>query len=143
MSKTPIQIAPHNILGLDVGDARIGLAIASSLARLPRAYSVVPNDESVWETIGEVCKTEAVETIVVGFPRGMNGQETAQTRLVQKFADDLKNKLGKNVILQDETLTSVKAESELAHTKGQYNKGQVDSLAAIYILEDFLKEHDV
>jgi putative transcription antitermination factor YqgF len=81
--------------------------------------------------------------MVVGLPRGLDGQETSQTTYSRQFADELGQHLGQTVkiVLQDEAVTSAKAIAELDAAKKHYAKGDVDALAATYILEDYLREH--
>ena len=75
---------------------------------------------------------------MVGLPRGLDGQNTAQTALTLAFVEQLKTFVGLPVKLQDEALTSVLAEKELTSCRGSYKKADVDALAATYILDDYL-----
>ena len=130
-----------NFMALDVGKKRIGVAIASAYARLPHPHATLLNDDTLWLTLADLCHHETIGTLVVGLPRGLDGQETAQTAYCREFADEAMQRLGISVYLQDEALTSVHAEAELAERKASAGKGEIDSLAATYILEDYLKEH--
>ena len=128
-------------LSLDVGRARIGLAVANSIARLAAPLPAVPNNEQCLEALQAITAQEAINQLVVGLPRGLDGQETAQTTYVREFAAALEATLHVPVTLQDEAVTSVKAEAELQSRKGrQYDKGDIDSLSAVYILEDYLAQ---
>jgi putative Holliday junction resolvase len=131
---------PNHILGLDVGSQRIGVAIAHADARLPRPLLTLDATTDVIAQLEALIHTEAVSTLVVGLPRGLDGHETAQTQAVRTFVDTLAP-LGLAVYLQDEALTSRKAEAELEARGKAYNKADVDALAATYILEDFLATH--
>jgi putative Holliday junction resolvase len=82
-----------------------------------------------------------VSAVVVGLPRGLNGQATEQTVKVQQFADRLRRTLAVPIYLQDEALTSRLATTELRHRRKAYNKGDIDALSACYILEDWLHQH--
>ena len=132
-----------HVIALDVGAARIGVAVASVIARLPRPHSTVANDAATWATLHELCQREHVGVVVVGLPRGLDGQETEQTRYCLEFADTLSEQLGPQVkiIMQDEALTSRQASEELTQRGKQFEKGDSDALAAVYILEDYFKEH--
>jgi putative Holliday junction resolvase len=130
--------ALHKIIALDVGAARVGVAIASSFARLPSPLMTMDYNKSFWDNLKKVCDDERVDTIVVGLPRGLDGHETAQTKLVRKFTDELERRLNLPIHFQDEALTSKKAEAELVAKGKKFNKAMVDALAATYILEDFL-----
>ena len=83
---------------------------------------------------------EAV-ALVVGLPRGLDGQETAQTQTVRDFAAQLREHVAVPMFWQDEALTSQKAEDELSLRKKPFAKGDVDALAATYILDDFLQDN--
>jgi len=130
----------HMILALDVGERRIGVAIASLEARLPSPLLTIDRQKvgDVFVRIKELIAEHKVRAVVVGLPRGMSGQETAQTTSARQFASDLEAACGIEVSLQDEAATSILAEDELkAHGKN-YEKGDIDKLAASYILQDWL-----
>lgn len=128
-----------NILALDVGESRIGVAIASTIARLPSPLTTIQNSTNVWEEIRSVAAEKSANVIVVGLPRNLAGQDTDQTRYVRNFVqaagDDVQ------VVFQDEALTSKKAEQELNRRGKPFTKGDIDALAATYILEDYLGQH--
>jgi putative Holliday junction resolvase len=130
-----------NYLALDVGLARVGVALASAVARLPHPYKTLPNDGELWEQLQSICKTESIGIVVIGLPRGLDGQETQQTVYCREFAETAKEKLQTATALQDEALTSHKASQELDASKKAHVRGDIDALAATYILEDYLNEH--
>jgi putative Holliday junction resolvase len=132
--------ASGSILALDVGSRRIGLALASYAARLTSPYKTVANDENIWQTLRDICRDERVSQLVVGLPRGLDGQATAQTEYVETFAHMLATEVGLPIKLQDEAVTSRQAEAELAARGKQFEKGDIDALAAVYILDDYLHE---
>ena len=130
--------AQNNLLALDVGGQRIGVAYASGIARLARPLKTISNDVSVWSELAALVKSEQIGTVVVGLPRNLSGEDTEQTRVARDFAVQLVQQMQVEVVLQDEALTSVKAESELKRRGKAFSKGEVDALAATYILEDYL-----
>lgn len=127
----------QSVLALDYGEARIGLALASKIARLPHPLVTLTNDEQFLTKLKDIITAESVDSLVVGYPRGMDGQITDQTKAVDVFIDKLKV-LGLPLFRQDETLTSVKAEAELNTCSNKHSKEAIDALAAAYILEDWL-----
>lgn len=133
--------APKSILALDVGEQRVGIAVASLAARLPRPLVTLKRDNTFFKELKSIMETENVETLAVGLPRGLGGQHTDQTRAVEAFADELRRQCGLPVHLQDEAVTSKQAEAELEARGKPYVRGDIDALAATYILEDFLAEH--
>jgi putative Holliday junction resolvase len=126
-------------LALDVGAARIGVALANDVARIASPLPVLANDESFCSKLRDLTSEHHISQIVVGWPRGLDGQETEQTRYVENFISKL-DLCGVPVVRQDEALTSVQAEAELKKRGKNFTKGDIDSLSAVYILEDFLAE---
>lgn len=113
----------------------MGLARATSEAKIATPLKTLQNTDQLLSDITEVAQSEAVELLVVGLPRGLEGQETAQTSLVRAFAKEVAKYTGLPIELQDEALTSQEAEKQLKQSK----KGDVDSLAAAIILDDYLE----
>lgn len=133
---------PKSILALDVGEKRVGVAIASLVARLPHPLSTLERSQ-VMEELKEIIRSEEVGELVVGLPRGLDGQTTAQTSATEKFVEELRGRFDMPIHFQDEALTSKKAEEEL-RTRGIDPKpGDLDALAATYILEDFLSGYTI
>ena len=131
---------PSTILALDVGERRVGVARASTMARLASPLVTLERGADTLKAITEIVQTESVSRIVVGLPRGLQGQSTPQTAAVAAFGKELET-LGLPLHWQDEALTSRKAEAELESRGKPYNKGDIDALSAVYILEDFLRDH--
>lgn len=129
-----------SVLALDVGDKRIGVAVASLEARLPRALTTITNGPGTWDELAKLIEAEGAKGLVVGLPRGLDGQATTQTASAQSFADELLEKLGLPVHLQDEAVTSRQAAAELEARGKPYRREDIDALAAVYILQDWLDE---
>lgn len=132
---------PSSVIALDVGSKRIGVALASLVARLPRPLTTLTWEPGFFDELQRIIDTEHVSHIVVGLPRGLEGQSTQQTESVEAFVGELRQHIQLPMSYQDEALTSHHAEAELAQRGAPYQKGDVDALAATYILEDWLKEH--
>lgn len=132
------------IMALDVGNRRIGVAIVTRDLTIPRSLGVIDlNEDDVWDELKMLCSEHKVEKIVVGLPRGLNGQETAQTKNAQEFAEEVEENTKIAVSMQDEALTSVEAEKILKNSGKPYEKADVDSLSASLILEDYLQQAGV
>lgn len=129
----------NNFLALDVGNARIGVAVANAVAKLPQPLITVRNDETVFDKLAELIASNEAGTIVVGLPRNLDGDATLQTAIVEQFVVELQAKISLPIVMQDEALTSVKAEKELDARRKPYAKEDVDALAATYILDDYLQ----
>jgi len=131
--------APEHILAIDYGGKRVGVAIAHIIARMPRPLTTLHNNETLLSEIRKLVDNEGVSLVVVGLARDMDGGYTNQTRATEAFADELSKVLTIPVELTDETLTSVDAEEILG--KRIHTKGEVDALAASFILERYLAGH--
>jgi putative Holliday junction resolvase len=131
---------PSSILALDVGGKRVGVAIASLVARLPRPLITLENNDTFIPALTDIIEVEDVGAIVVGFPRGLQGQHTGQTAEIEAFTAKLRQLFAMPIRFQDEAVTSKHAEAELQSRGKDYERGDIDSLAATYILEDFLNE---
>ena len=136
-----MPVTPNAILALDVGDKRVGVAVASLMARLPRPVITLDRDDTLFTAIENIADIEAVGALVVGFPRGMQGQQTKQTEAIMDFTSELRQHFALPIVMQDETLTSKHAEAELQGRGRPYDKAAIDALAATYILDDFLRDH--
>jgi putative Holliday junction resolvase len=130
--------ATSSILGLDVGGKRVGVAVASLAARLPTPLVTLERNDGFFVELADIIKAEGAEALVVGLPRGMEGQHTAQTGEIETFARSLSGHFGLPVHMQDEALTSKHAEAELEALGKPYVRGDIDALAATYILQDWL-----
>lgn len=130
-----------SIIALDVGAQRIGVASANAVARLAHPLTTLQHTADIFKDIQTLIIQERAVALVVGWPRGMDGQITAQTRTIEAFTAELNQNVSIPVYTQDEAVTSQKAEAELKQRGRPYAKGDIDALAATYILDDFLNEH--
>jgi len=130
-----------SVLALDVGGRRIGVAIAHAVARIAHPLTTIDAGETAQNIILDLINRESVIALCVGLPRGLDGQETQQTAAIKQFVGALQKAVTIPVYLQDEAVTSRQAEAELQARGKPYAKGDIDALAATYILEDFLQEH--
>lgn len=122
------------ILALDVGQTRTGIARASTIARLAEPLMTVETAKTV-AVLKRLSSEQDIEAIVVGLPRNMQGEDTAQTDWARQWVTDIKQEIDLPFYWQDEALTSKLAENlSPAHKKDH----SVDALAAAIILQDFL-----
>ncbi len=128
-------------MALDVGERRIGVGVASLQARLAQPLTTLDNGDGIVAELEKLIAEHEVSALVVGLPRGLSGQHTSQTAYAEAFAKKIGTRLGLPLYWQDEAVTSKKAEAELRARGKPYTKGDVDALAATYILEDFLNDH--
>lgn len=128
------------VLGLDVGEKRIGVAKADSNTRIAVPVGYINVDGSEWQEIAHIANLNSTTFFVVGMPRSNEGNETAQSLFVRNFAKTLTEKIpGTKIRFQDESLTSVVAEERLKSRGKKYEKGDIDTEAATIILQDFLE----
>jgi len=132
----------HNpaIIALDVGEKRIGVAVADPGIRIAIAYDTILVDGTEYDQIRRLIIAEGASTLVVGYPRNQSGEPTLQTKYVEQVADQLKGDVA-SLVFQDESLTSVKAEELLKRQKKPYQKADIDALAASLILQDYLETY--
>lgn len=128
----------HNVLALDIGGKRIGLATMRSEVGLAKPLGVVENNEEVMSRLQKIVEEQNIDVVVVGLPRNLNSEDTEQTLLIRDFAKKLQPRISSKIEFMDEALTSQKAEEELKSRGKAYSKGDIDALSACYILEDFL-----
>ena len=121
-----------------MGDVRVGVALATLAARLVQPLTTLKRDDTFFEELRRIIKEEDVGELVVGLPRGLDGQDTAQTETARAFVAELKRQVDLPIHLQDEAVTSVEAEAELKARRKPYSKADIDALAAAYILKDYL-----
>ena len=136
------------IVGLDVGERRIGVAVSDVTRTLARPLGVLrPAGLDVdavrlsADEIGRLAGEEdGVASIVVGLPRRLDGTPTDMTRRVEQFARQLEARTALPVTLQDERLSSREAESRLAFREKDWRvrKQHLDAAAAAVILQDYL-----
>jgi len=131
-------MASQNIVCLDIGEKRIGVAVADMSIRIAVPFETIDVDSKEVEAIAKIVIAERAETIVIGYPRNQSGEATAQTRYVEEFAKKLHD-IAPNIIFQDESLTSVMAEEQLAAHGRPYSKADIDAQAAAIILTDYLE----
>jgi putative Holliday junction resolvase len=130
------------LLALDVGEKRIGVAVADIAIGIAVAYDTIEVDGTEIEQIVKLLISENISTIVVGYPRNQSGEATAQTEYVEQFVKRLEPiEIDAEIVFQDESLTSVRAEELLKAQKRPYQKGDIDALAASLILQDYLELH--
>lgn len=129
------------ILGLDVGSKRTGMARASNVARLAEPLTSIPTKDAI-SSLQKYLAEHRVEAIAVGLPRNLAGEDTDQTRWVRSWIDKAKPKIAAPIYWQDEALTSKKAESLKLKAKSNQliaiSSPDEHALAAAIILQDFL-----
>ena len=130
------------ILGLDVGDVRIGIAISDELGIAAHPLCTIrrKNSKADLEALQGLIGTHKAEGLVVGLPKMLTGEIGIQGQKVQQFVEELKQQIDLPVTFWDERFTTVEAERMLRGTKkrGRKRKEVVDQVAAVLILNAYL-----
>lgn len=131
-------------LGIDYGDARVGLAITDELNITVQGLETIHhngNDKIILKRLDEIFKEYIVDTIVVGLPLNMDGSKTFRVESTDRFIHKLKCKYNNMKIeTVDERLTTVQAHRTMndLNIKSKEKKNIVDTISAVYILETYV-----
>ncbi len=132
----------NRAMGLDVGERRIGVAIADELGIIASPHSVVERRNGDLRQLQDLARANRVDRIVIGLPVGMSGREGPQAAIVREFASQLEEELdpGIEIAFWDERLTTAVAERALRErpARDRRVKGTVDAMAASIILQGYL-----
>ena len=137
------------VLGLDVGDVRIGVAVSDELGITARGLFTLirTNIKTDTQRILDAVIANDCSKVVIGLPLNLSGQDSVQTEKTRDFAKKLENKLKSNskqdvsVIMYDERFTTVLAERAMKEAGAGRKKVResIDRQAAVVILEDWLR----
>jgi putative Holliday junction resolvase len=129
-------------MGLDVGERRVGVAIADELDTIASPLTVVQRGSGDLAEIRDLAGTHGVDRLVIGIPTGMSGREGPQAASVRAFAEELRSAVEPGIALAfwDERLTTTVAERVLRErgARRKRRKGEVDAMAAAVILQGYL-----
>ena len=135
------------IVGIDLGERRIGIAISDATATLARPLKTIERGKSdasavalLRATISELADTEDIASVVVGLPTRLDGTDNLQTPRVKKMVALLSAQLTVPVVTQDERLSSHEADERLAVREKDWRKrkAKLDAASAAVILQDYL-----
>ncbi|MBL7158554.1 MAG: Holliday junction resolvase RuvX [Candidatus Omnitrophica bacterium] len=130
------------ILGLDIGEKRIGIAISDALGIIAQGLETFyrENPPGIIEKLRKIVKEEGVSAIVVGLPLNMDGTEGPKAKEAINFANELKKEIELPVKLWDERLSTVEVERLMisAGASRAKRKKKIDKLAAQVILQGYL-----
>ena len=132
------------VLALDVGARRTGLALSDPTGTLATPFGVIASRTPLREIVGTIERlrheSDGLAAVVVGRPVRLDGTPNEQTSRVDALVSALRNRAGLPVLLQDERLTSVEAESRLAEHEKDWRarKAKLDAAAAAVILQEYL-----
>lgn len=135
----------NRVLGIDYGKARVGLAISDALGITAQSLDTLyinNNSNLLIEKIIELKKEYNLDKVVIGYPKHMNGDKSDTAIKIDEIIPKIES-LGIIVIKWDERLTTVMAHKTMRDLgiKQKDKKIHADRLAAMYILEDYLKSN--
>lgn len=119
-------------LGIDYGEKRIGFALSDEEGRLAFPFAVIKNEgiRRIMRAIQEMIRAEGITIIIVGVPRALSGADTAETKIILRFIQALKEKIRLPVEEENEILTTRIAR--------EYSTKNIDASAAALILQSYL-----
>ena len=130
-------------LAIDLGDKRTGIAVGDDETGLASPVATLPvaAGPALLQAVRDEIARHAPDALVLGLPVSMDGSEGTRARLTRAFGVELDAATEQPLFYQDERLTSYAADKRLAgsgRTHKQKKKAR-DALAAVEILEDFLR----
>lgn len=134
------------VLGLDLGNRTIGIAISDDLKFLARGVETYRFDDKAFQDAAEyvkmICDKEPIETIVLGYPKRLDNEVGEQAQRSLDFKEMLVNLIQLPVVLVDERFTSKIASDMMKeqNLKRKKRKSSIDTMAATVILQGYLDQ---
>jgi putative Holliday junction resolvase len=134
---------PGRILGIDFGLKRVGLAVSDPMQIIASALDTVTykSRRELLRRLVEVVRKNEITQVVIGLPRHMDGREGEMAKTVRQLIDELAKLVAVPVVAWDERLSSVQAQRalrEMGVRARDTKRGEVDRLAAVFILQSYL-----
>jgi putative Holliday junction resolvase len=132
-------------MALDLGEKRIGVALSDESKQLARSHGNINRSSRAadFSAIGRIVTEQNVALIVVGLPTLSSGEEGSKAAWVRDYSQDLSQKLQIQVVVWDESYSTVDAELSMRARKmsRSQRRMRVDEVAAAFILQSYLDEH--
>jgi putative Holliday junction resolvase len=133
----------ERIMGLDIGDRRIGVAMSDPLGLTAQPFDTIErtSDAAALGRIAEIADSYLVGRIVVGIPYSARGELTAQAQKIARFADRIASRVKAPVVRWDERHTTQTAERALleADTSRARRRQVRDKMSAVVLLQDYME----
>ena len=133
-------------LGLDLGSKTLGLSISDKTCTIASPLDVIryENEEELFNSLDKIVLERKVDAFVLGNPKNLDGSLSKRSEITLEFKSKLENRYNKEIIMQDERLSTVEAERLLISndTRRKNRKKVIDKLAATIILESFLNRRN-
>ena len=131
------------LLGLDVGDVRIGVAVSDPTGTVVEPLTTIKagSRAAAIEKIAELVEQEGIGEVVVGTPVSLDGEVGPQARRIRTFTDLLAERISQPVRMWDESYSSLAADKIMGESGvgRRKKKGKRDSVAAAVILREYLQ----
>lgn len=131
------------IMSVDLGKARTGIALSDNTESFAFPKTVINeyNTQKLIDKITVLAKEYKADLIVVGFPKNMDGSVGSRATECKEIAEKISLNSCIKTVLWDERCTTVSAHTALnfTDTRGKKRKNVVDAVAAVIILEDYLR----
>lgn len=134
-----------NVLGLDLGRKRVGVAISSGILATGLQIIKFDNEDQFIEDLKQVLEKEKIDRIIIGMPLSDQEEETEQSRWTKYIAKKIKDSIELPVEFVNEAFTSAQAQLNLLHKhnfRKQISREEIDIESARLILEQYLNEQD-
>jgi putative holliday junction resolvase len=128
------------LLGLDIGDKRIGVAVTDKLETIASPLTVIANDDKLKESLSKIIKDYDIEKVIIGLPYNLKGEHGFQAEKIKNLVDEVLKGACPGIEYIDERFTS-KISSGILRTEGKKvkkNAGNIDKISAAVILSDYL-----
>lgn len=128
------------LLGLDIGDKRIGVAVTDKLETIASPLTVIANDDKLKENLSKIIKDYNVGKVIVGVPYNLKGEHGFQAEKIKSLVEEVLKEICSEIEYIDERFTS-KISSGILKTEGKKvkkNAGNIDKISAAIILNDYL-----
>ncbi len=135
------------VMGLDVGERRIGVALSDPTSAIasPLEVVMVTDDEAAYAAIARLTSQHQVDQVVVGMPYSLSGAAGPAAEKVQEFVAELSRRLSVKVVTWDERLSTMAADRSMRETGVSRRKRDSlrDAIAAALILQGYLDSRRV
>lgn len=136
----------NRLLGLDLGSKTLGVSISDPYGMIARVYDTFRFSEDDYNAaiayLMKIIEKEQISTIVLGYPRHMNGDVGIRGKISEDFKQKILQKKQINVILWDERLSTISVNKAMidGNMRREKRKQHKDELAAVVILQDYLNK---
>jgi len=130
------------VLAIDPGARRVGLAVSDPLGMTAQGIETFETGKGkdLLDHLGELVERYQIERVVVGLPLSMQGKDIEGSARSRALAAQIRERFGLNVVLMDERMTSLEAERVLRSGDRRFERGDIDRLSAVLLLQSHLDE---